>query len=168
MKQPGQGKTAISINPPGRQDEQATDTTSFPVTTAGVLRNYIQTYEYDKVGNINTMSHRAGNGALSERWTRNYDYETTSNRLKNTVIGNDYSNAIDYTHDAHGNILNLEKGQFGLVWNYNDMLHTVNLGGGGSAFYLYDANKQRSRKQVSNKSGKLVEDRIYLEGFEIY
>ena len=76
-------------NAPGRQDEQATDTTSFPVTTAGVLRNYIQTYEYDKVGNINTMSHRAGNGALSERWTRNYDYETTSNRLKNTVIGND-------------------------------------------------------------------------------
>ena len=64
--------------------------------------------------------------------------------------------------------MNLEKGQFGLVWNYNDMLHTVNLGGGGSAFYLYDANKQRSRKQIFNKSGKLVEDRIYLEGFEIY
>ncbi|MEO6720604.1 MAG: SpvB/TcaC N-terminal domain-containing protein [Ferruginibacter sp.] len=156
-------------NTPGRQGEQPEDISSFPIT-ATVLRNYIQTYEYDKVGNIKTMSHRAGNGALADRWTRHYEYETTNNRLKNTFIGTDTINAINYNYDAHGSILNLEKtiADYNLVWNYDDMLHNVNLGGGGHAFYLYDAGKQRSRKQIFNKSGQLTEDRVYLEGFELY
>ncbi|CAN5793742.1 hypothetical protein BH11BAC3_BH11BAC3_12900 [soil metagenome] len=155
-------------NAPGRQREQPEDISSFPIT-ATVLRNYTQTYQYDKVGNIKTMSHRAGNAALTDRWTRHYEYETTNNRLTKTFTNND-AVGITYTYDVHGCILNLDKvpDEYQLVWNYNDMLHTVNLGGGGNAFYLYDANKQRSRKQIFNTSGQLTEDRIYLEGFELY
>ena len=41
------------------------------------LRNYVEQYVYDDVGNIVTMSHAAGVGS----WTRRYEVAPTSNRL---------------------------------------------------------------------------------------
>ena len=52
-------------------------------------------------------------------------------------------------------------------WDYKDQLRQTDLGGGGTAFYVYDASGQRVRK-VWEKSPGLTEERIYLGGFEIF
>ena len=52
-------------------------------------------------------------------------------------------------------------------WDYKDQLRQVGLGGGGTAYYVYDASGQRVRK-VCEKSPGLTEERIYLGGFEIF
>jgi RHS repeat-associated protein len=53
-------------------------------------------------------------------------------------------------------------------WDYRDDLEQVDLGGGGTAYYVYDASGQRVRKVVEKTNGTLIEERIYLGGFEVY
>jgi RHS repeat-associated protein len=43
----------------------------------------------------------------------------------------------------------------------------VDLGGGGTAYYVYDGAGQRVRK-VIERQGSLTEERIYLGGFEVF
>jgi len=64
---------------------------------------------------------------------------------------------------------NLGSGQSAsnMHWDFKDQLHQIDLGGGGKAHYVYDAAGQRARK-VWEKSPGLIEERIYLGGFEIY
>ena len=52
-------------------------------------------------------------------------------------------------------------------WDYRDQLRQTDLGGGGTAYYVYDAAGQRVRK-VWEKAPGLIEERIYLGGFEIF
>jgi len=52
-------------------------------------------------------------------------------------------------------------------WDYKDQLCQTDLGGGGAAFYVYDASGQRARK-VWEKAPGLTEERIYFGGFEIF
>jgi RHS repeat-associated protein len=152
---------------PVRQ-EDAADNTSFPIA-AKVLRNYIQQYNYDEAGNIIQMKHRAGNGSLTDRWTRHYVYETKSNRLTKTYLGSDTANAINYLYDTHGSIRNLETTDQAnyLQWDYNDMISCLNCIGGGFAYYQYDATKQRNRKRVERLDGS-GEERQYIGGMEWY
>ena len=149
--------------PPGQTDQLSFEV-NFPVSEQA-LRNYKQYYEYDQVGNILQMRHIA-NG---ESWTRNYKYDTESNRLLKTFNGDQEANAIHYQYDTHGSILNLGNNpdEYFLQWDYRDMLHTVNLGGGGTAHYQYDVQKERSRKYLV-RNGSQREERIYLGGFERY
>jgi RHS repeat-associated protein len=136
----------------------------FPITDQA-LRNYTQTYVYDSVGNIVRMSHGADRGS----WTRHYEYADDSNRLLKTWQGNDTANAIIYDYDTHGSMLNLDRtpGNYRLRWDISDMIHHVNLGGGGNAFYNYGSDKERSRKRIVRNSGG-VEERLYLGGMELF
>ncbi len=129
------------------------------LTGNNALRIYTQFYQYDEAGNIKEMRH-VGN---TDSWTRTYEYEPNNNRLHTTQVG---SEVTTYTHDIHGNILNLGKTLDELQWNHDDMIAMANLGGVDTALYNYGADKQRTRKRVDR--GIIREDRIYLEGFEIY
>ena len=150
------------------------------------MGTYVERYVYDAVGNFLTMQHRGGNPA-HPGWTRTYDYaETslvedgtggallkTSNRLSSTVLaGDDNPPAERYLHDAHGNMTRMphlggaDPGP-NLHWDHHDHLQRTDRGGGGTAYYVYDADGQRVRK-VWEKSAGLVEERIYLGGLEIY
>jgi RHS repeat-associated protein len=58
-------------------------------------------------------------------------------------------------------------------WNWRDMIHSLDLTGGGAAYYGYGVDKQRVRKVLVRNpdvlnGGTLREDRIYLGGFELY
>ncbi len=53
-------------------------------------------------------------------------------------------------------------------WDYRDMIHFLDLEGGGLAFYNYGADKQRTRKRLERLGGIVVEERIDLGGLEIY
>ncbi|MCO6432696.1 MAG: hypothetical protein J5I87_00145, partial [Nitrosomonas nitrosa] len=139
---------------------------TFAVKDPGALRNYTQRYNYDPVGNIKVMQHSAGIGS----WTRRYDYAEDSNRLTRTHTNNPVE-TVDYRYDIHGsmlNIANVDPGRF-LRWDTRDMIHTLNLVGGGWAYYQYDSNKQRTRKRIErNNGGHTVEERFYLGGMEWY
>ena len=140
---------------------------SFPQNSVGALRNYTERYRYDAVGNIRAMRHIAG--PLGS-WTRTYAYDAASNRLLATDTDNP-ARAVAYNHDPHGSMLNLNAApdRFDLRWNWNDMIHTIDLGGGGRAWYQYGTDKQRCRKRIDRQNNSHgYWERIYLPGFELY
>ena len=168
------GRAHAGLNSDIQQDEKG-----FPLVTAPnpndpqAVRSYTERYVYDEVGNILQMVHQvlAGTGG----WTRRYAYETDptdatkrlSNRLVATSLPNDGPGQLSapYAHDAHGNMISMPH-LLSMGWNHHDQMQSVDLGGGGTAFYTYDAAGQRVRK-VWEHSG-LVEERIYLGGWEVY
>jgi RHS repeat-associated protein len=136
------------------------------------LRNYTEEYRYDPVGNILAMMHGIQNGG----WNRAYDYESGNNRLRATSLPGDASGTYSarYGYDNHGNMTRMphfanhaDPNQPNMHWDFKDQLHQVDLGGGGTAYYVYDASGQRVRK-VHEHNGATVEERIYLGGFERY
>lgn len=138
---------------------------------ANAVRRYTERYEYDDCGNITLMHHSCNDST----WKRQYRYEyqddptNTTNRLKSTSMPGDrgagpYS-AI-YRHDLHGNMTRVPHLPE-MAWNFMDQLSTVNLGGGGSAFYVYGLGGNRIRKIIERLNGKKTE-RIYLGAVEIY
>ena len=145
------------------------------------LQRYVEKYEYDGVGNIISMSHKGGNVL---RWKRCYQYAQDSNRLLATGGANELPTpetpcpqyyveeptlSQRYGYDTHGSMLNFNRTpeEYRLRWDYRDMIHYANLGGGGHAWYNYDASKQRTRKRIEHH-GSTVEERLYLGGMERY
>jgi RHS repeat-associated protein len=150
---------------------------TFP--SSDFTRAYTQRYRYDRVGNIEEMRHLAPSNTPAEPpgWTRNYRYASDSNRLLETWFGRTRDPTLGrdnvvYGYDTHGSMLNLNAAAdpFDLRWDWNDMIHTINLGGGGRAWYQYGADKQRCRKRLVRNpallDGTIKEERIYLGGYE--
>lgn len=127
------------------------------------LQNYAQRYEYDAVGNMLRMIHRAGRGALQNRWTRSLTYDGTNNHLLSSEVGGVVSN---YTYDIGGNMRSMPHLP-AMSWDFEDQLHQLDLGGGGTAYYQYDAEGQRVRKVVERPGG-LVQERLYIGHCEVY
>ena len=137
------------------------------------MRRYTELYEYDPVGNFERMIHQATSG----NWTRTYAYNEASqlehskqsNRLSSTIVGRTTGDLPPevYPYDAHGNMLAMAHLPQ-MEWDIKDQLHRVDLTGGGEGFYVYDAGGQRVRKVVEKNNGALIEERIYLGGFEIF
>ncbi len=135
------------------------------------LRNYTERYQYDQVGNFAQIRHIANGGS----WTRQYSYQEASliepalnnNRLSGTTVGNGVTHAESYTYDAHGNTISMPH-LASMVWDFEDQLHQANLGGGGNAFYVYEAGGLRSRKVIESQNGVRSKERVYVGGFERY
>jgi RHS repeat-associated protein len=131
------------------------------------MRRYTERYDHDAVGNLLGIVHEAGNGS----WTRTYEYDEPSlidandrnNRLSRTIVG---SFVEPYVHDAHGNMTGMPH-VAGLLWDFANRLWSADLGGGGRAYYVYDAAGQRARK-VWEKSPGLIEDRVYDGACEVF
>lgn len=128
------------------------------------LRNYVERYRYDEVGNILSMVHQAGSGS----WTRHHAYDPDSNRLFSTSMPGDAPPpgpfSATYQHDVHGNMIRMPH-LAQVEWDYADQMRRVDLGGGGVAFYVYDATGKRVRKVVE-RNGSVSEERVYLGAFE--
>lgn len=124
------------------------------------MRRYSRSYEYDDSGNITQMAHTATGG----NWTRDYSYTSGKNRLASTVIG---ANTVNYTHDNNGNIESLPN-TGAVTWDSEDRIKEVNLGGGGTAYYTYNAEGQRVRKVIHNNQDIKIKETIYLDGYEVY
>jgi RHS repeat-associated protein len=179
----GQGGAPIadSHNDAGRVSLLSADAAGrFAPNDGNAMGTYIERYVYDTVGNFLQMQHR-GSDPAHPGWTRRYAYNETSliegdkqsNRLSSTQVGNGVASAPEtYLHDVHGNMVRMPHLGGGLPgpnmhWNYKDQSRQTDLGGGGTAFYVYDASGQRVRK-VWEKAPSLIEERIYLGGFEIF
>ena len=145
------------------------------------MDTYIERYIYDAVGNFLQMQHR-GSDPAHAGWSRRYTYGENSlvesgkqsNRLSSTQVGNGVASAPEaYQHDTHGNMLRMPHLGGGAVgpnmhWDYKHQLRRTDLGGGGTAFYVYDGTGQRVRKVVERHNSNLIEERIYLGGFELF
>jgi RHS repeat-associated protein len=137
------------------------------------LRSYVESYEYDAVGNFTALRH-------SGHPTRYYDYEEPSliehgqpsNRLTRTRLSNGltFTETYKYTDDdgseVHGCMTAIN--DMKMAWDFKGQLHQVDRGGGGTAYYVYDATGQRVRKVIESQMGVRRTERIYLGGFEIY
>jgi RHS repeat-associated protein len=168
------GQAAFDFDPPGgnRRDLPFVGLRAHP-NDAQAMRNYTEAYAYDAAGNFQFVRHTTDGGG----WTRVYEYDAASlieaakrsNRLTRTTVG-DFVETYTYT-DAEGNgadgcmtAINAMK----MVWDSEDRLQQVDLGGGGTAYYVYDAAGQRVRKVIEAQNGTRKQERIYLGGFEVY
>lgn len=133
-----------------------------PNLATNAMQNFIHNYTYDELGNI--LQQQAVN-----TWTREFVYDTDTNRL----LKHDTEQTLDdYTYDKHGNtktIPHLSR----INWDYADRMQYANLGGGGEVWYVYslsrpfrNASGERVRKVIENNN--IVEERLYLGGFEIW
>ncbi|HSW61175.1 MAG TPA: hypothetical protein VLJ60_10270, partial [bacterium] len=55
-----------------------------------------------------------------------------------------------------------------VTWDSEDRIKEVNLGGGGTAYYTYNAEGQRVRKVIHNNQDIKIKETIYLDGYELY
>ncbi|MDI1435403.1 SpvB/TcaC N-terminal domain-containing protein [Polyangium sorediatum] len=155
----------------GQNSDIQQDADGFPLVSAAnpndpqAMRNYAESFEYDAVGNILKMIHVAQGSTGS--WARRYDIAQTSNRLLGTSLPGDDETEFSatYTYDEHGSMTSMPHLD-GIEWDFKDQKREVDKGGGGTVYFTYDAGGQRVRK-VWEHSG-IVEERIYLGGFEVY
>ena len=74
------GREHIGQHASPQVDEDDSPRMNQPLPTdSAAMRNYTERYDYDPVGNILAMIHQAG---ATGSWTRQYDYEAASNRLR--------------------------------------------------------------------------------------
>ena len=129
------------------------------------MGTYVESYHYDAVGNLELLKH-TGSDPANAGWQRAYAYEQGRNRLATTQLNGVNAPVERYEHDEHGNLTRLPHLD-GLHWDFQDRLRQVDLAGGGTAYYVYDSAGQRVRK-VWEKAPGLVEERIYLGGYEVF
>jgi RHS repeat-associated protein len=180
------GQTGAALSPP----QQVTSDDSFRTGLlqpgdGNAMGAYTETYGYDPVGNIATMSHQASSGG----WTRRYSYAEpsqilateTGNRLTATSLPGDPANGpyrAACQHDAAGNMVQMPS-LASLSWDEDDRLRStarVAAVGGATpqtAYYCYDAGRQRVRKVTDGQAAAGQQparkaERIYLDGIEIY
>jgi RHS repeat-associated protein len=140
------------------------------VNDTQAVRAYREEYEYDLLGNIKALKHRfqsqAGTGT---GWTRRYRYafEDTpanrTNRLTATSMPGDLEPGPfsgTYEYDDYGNMIRMPH-LASMDWNFMDQLRRVDLGGGGTAYYVYGLDGQRLRKVVE-RDGDLMLEWIFL------
>ncbi|SMQ78428.1 RHS repeat-associated core domain-containing protein [Bacillus sp. OV166] len=150
------------------------------------LQNYVETYRYDKVGNIMQMMHHSGRNLEQPGqviWNRRYQYALESNRLLATSLPGDSENLPEYNatpgysskyaYDLHGNITAMPHLPQ-MNWDFKDQLSAttrmINNGDTNTAktYYVYDSSGRRVRKITETQTGALSKQRIYLDGFEVY
>ncbi len=148
--------------PPNYRDHPFIRSAIIDSNDAQAFRNYTEQFQYDQANNMLLQQHTAKNSS----WTRTFEYDNgnnLNNHLTATTLGAD---TFNYTYDAHGNMHGLET----LItesWNFLDQFKEADLGGGGAAYYVYNAGGQRVRKVIERLDGTRKE-RLYLGPVEIY
>jgi RHS repeat-associated protein len=172
------GQTTRDFNPQNRRDydfKGLPDFTAHP-NDLQAMRRYTERYQYDGVGNFEFIRHIANGGS----WKRDYEYSAgslleaakQSNRLTKTTVGNGFGRTDTYGYtdavgnEVHGCMTTINSAQ--MLWDFKDQLQKVDLGGGGTAYYVSDASGQRVRKVIETQSGARSQERIYVGSFEIY
>jgi RHS repeat-associated protein len=133
---------------------------------AGAVRTYTEEYEYDLLGNIKMLRHRfQAQAGAGSGWTRHYRYAyeddptNRTNRLSATSAPGDPEAgpfSATYSYDAYGNMMKMPH-LTDMVWNFMDQLRQVDLGGGGTAYYIYGMGGQRIRKIIERNDNTNLE-----------
>jgi RHS repeat-associated protein len=130
-----------------------------------LARGYTQTYDYDKLGNIQSLQHVATGGSF----TRAFDYVSGKNSLASITIG---SNVYNFSHDVNGNITSEGDTARHLQYDYADRLRCFFVQTGIAepskyTQYLYDGSGQRVKK-ITRKQGGGYSSTCYIDGIFEY
>jgi RHS repeat-associated protein len=137
-----------------------------------LTRAYTQEYQYDPVGNIESLKHyiveNTTERGLTRKFTLAQDDENIqkTNRL-NTLTVSDKT-MYSYAYDKSGNLIK-EGSLRHFEWDHSDHMRAfyTRSGDGGSAndysHYLYDSSGQRVKKLVGT-SDKLYQVALYIDG----
>jgi RHS repeat-associated protein len=146
------------------------------VNNVDAVRTYTEEYEYDLLGNIKVLRHRfQAQAGAGSGWTRQYRYAyeddptNLTNRLSATSLPGDPDAGpytATYSYDAYGNMTTMPH-LADMAWNFMDQLQRVDLGGGGTAYYVYGMSGQRIRK-VIERNGNLKLEWIFLGAVMIF
>lgn len=149
------------------------------------LRGYVERFRYDAVGNIMAISHHGGthiDAPGDVLWQRRYQYALDNNRLLATSVPGDADNLPDYVdvggytvtyaYDSHGSV-NALSHLSQIRWNFDDGLaataqQVINDGTPETTYFVYDSSGTRVRKVTDTSAGVRKNERIYLDGFEVY
>jgi RHS repeat-associated protein len=155
------------------------DLASLPLPNSNnseAVRSYTEEYEYDLLGNIKVLRHRfAAQAGLGGGWTQRYThaFDDTPGNLTNRLTASSLDGDPDagpytarYSYDSYGNMTSMPH-LATMAWNFLDQLRQVDLGGGGTASYVYGAAGQRLRK-VIERQGDLKLEWIYLGPVSIH
>jgi len=178
------GQTGGALSPPVQVTSDDAARMRLPQPGDGkAMGTYVESYEYDLVGNLLKMVHQVSSGA----WTRAYAYDEpsaidpaqTSNRLSATSLPGDPPDGpyrARYEYDAHANTTRMPH-LSAMTWDEQNQLRStarqvIGAGTPETTFYTYDAGGQRIRKvtdrQVRHGPGTRRKERIYLGAFELY
>lgn len=168
------GREHNGQNPPNHDDSLRMNRPQPMPKDSKEMGNYSEYYDYDSVGNILKISHtNSTNG--SQNWTRQYQYDTFSNRLLGTgdadINKSFYKEAVlsdfadQYKYNELGSIINMPHLQQ-MDWDFTEHLQHIKKGT-EQTWYRYDTQKQRTRK-ITEPNGVIKKERIYLCGLEIY
>jgi RHS repeat-associated protein len=133
---------------------------------ANAIRPYNETYAYDRVGNLESVTHK---GASTRRMTRQ-----SGNQLATLTVGTTPTATIyKYAYDANGNMVQEQTRR--LEWDHSDRLQSFRVQpetGPPSIYvqFLYDASGQRVKKIERTGGSELmgkIETTIYVDGFEV-
>jgi hypothetical protein len=166
LGQPGGIPIPYSHSDSGRSGPQPGDESA--------MGTYREQYSYDAVGNMTKMRHESSDTRqdLGNRsWTRDFAYQRNS-RIEGSKVSNILSSVSigeikeDFKYDVHRNTVRFPHlgGALGIdnvIWDFMDQMKELGLGGGGKAFYTYDATGKRVRK-VIERGNNLIEERLYL------
>ncbi|KAH6950877.1 virulence plasmid 65kDa B protein-domain-containing protein [Fusarium avenaceum] len=158
------------------------------VTDGSLLYQYLETYRYDKEGNIKQMRHEAPGIEGVNSWTRHYFYneqsllsddpKVKSNRLSGTAIGDKPEGIYRYDGDSGlaGCMTTLPRFSE-LDWNMNNMLsfsstQFLNAGTPERTYYVYDHSGNRVRKVTESaaKAGEIsrkTKETLFLSHVEL-
>jgi RHS repeat-associated protein len=130
-----------------------------------LARGYTQTYDYDKLGNIQSLQHVATGGSF----TRAFDYVSGKNSLASITIG---SNVYNFSHDVNGNITSEGDTARHLQYDFADRLRCFFVQTGTAepskyTQYLYDGSGQRVKK-ITRKQGGGYSSTSYIDGLFEY
>jgi RHS repeat-associated protein len=130
-------------------------------------KQYTQSYEYDKIGNILELSHLAHTSP--HNFTRTYDYSGTNNQLTGVIVGASIG-TYTYDYDEVGNQVK-ENTTRNYEWDHsNNMRCFFNQAGTSEptiyAQYLY-SDGQRVKKLVRTSGGG-YESTCYVGGIYEY
>ena len=151
------GREHVSVNADSEPEAEGYNAAQISPQDGTAMRNYACEWEYDSVGNILSIIHRANGNA----WTRTNAYATDSNRLTSSAVG---STSASFSYNAHGSMTSMPH-LSAMDWDFAEQLCHITCGT-TEAYYSYDGSGIRTRKVVE-KNG-VVETRLYLGGFEIW
>ncbi|WP_367105955.1 SpvB/TcaC N-terminal domain-containing protein [uncultured Psychrobacter sp.] len=125
-------------------------------------RAYTQSYQYDKMGNMQLLKHTHVTNRGNVVSNRDFTVEANNNRLEQVSFsGTEFS----YVYDDNGNMISEGLARH-FEWNHSDQLIVFRTQTGNSeprvyAQYLYDASGLRVMKLV-RKQGGGWESRVYI------
>lgn len=139
------------------------------------FRNYVEEYNYDKMGNMISQLH----SAFDNDWARENTYDTNSNRIISSRITSPNFATIDYNYtlDANHGFMASMPHLSNLDWNFLERIASVssqivNDGTPETTYYIYDSDGKRVKKITENASingtSSKKSERIYIGVVEIY